>query len=158
MFLLLVGISRVLDGVLTAIEFLSSEGFLHRDIRPENIHVSADGEGLLADFGLCTHKEVAVLPWQIGAGTAEYQATEVATTGSSLCSELFAVSVCFLEMMLSRNPFDGKVCKAGRPGCGIVTHGCRNWNWLLAQPLRCRKEYLVHASHFIGECVQVESV
>ncbi|CAM9691197.1 unnamed protein product [Ectocarpus sp. 4 AP-2014] len=99
---------KVLDGVLTAIEFLSSEGFLHRDIRPENIHVSGDGEGLLADFGLCTHKEVAVLPWQIGAGTAEYQATEVATTGSSLGSELFAVSVCFLEMMLSRNPFDGK--------------------------------------------------
>ncbi|CAB1115087.1 unnamed protein product [Ectocarpus sp. CCAP 1310/34] len=99
---------KVLDGVLTAIEFLSSEGFLHRDIRPENIHVSGDGEGLLADFGLCTHKEVAVLPWQIGAGTVEYQATEVATTGSSLCSELFAVSVCFLEMMLSHNPFDGK--------------------------------------------------
>ncbi|CAM9293251.1 unnamed protein product [Ectocarpus sp. 8 AP-2014] len=99
---------KVLDGVLTAIEFLSSEGFLHRDIRPENIQVSAGGEGLLADFGLCTHKDIAVLPWQIGAGTAEYQATEVATTGSSLCSELFAVSICFLEMMLSRNPFDGK--------------------------------------------------
>ncbi|CBJ29795.1 serine/threonine protein kinase, putative [Ectocarpus siliculosus] len=102
---------KVLDGVLTAIEFLSSEGFLHRDIRPENIHVSGDGEGLLADFGLCTHKEIAVLPWQIGAGTPEYQATEVATTGSSLCSELFAVSVCFLEMMLSRNPFDGKALR-----------------------------------------------
>ncbi|CAM9126162.1 unnamed protein product, partial [Ectocarpus sp. 13 AM-2016] len=99
---------KVLDGVLTAIEFLSSEGFLHRDIRPESIHVSGDGEGLLADFGLCTHKEIAVLPWQIGAGTVEYQATEVATAGSSLCSELFAVSVCFLEMMLSCNPFDGK--------------------------------------------------
>ncbi|CAM9748726.1 unnamed protein product, partial [Ectocarpus sp. 12 AP-2014] len=101
-------IVKVLDGVLTAIEFLRSEGFLHRDIRPENIHVSGDGEGLLADFGLCTHKEIAVLPWQIGAGTVEYQATEVATAGSSLCSELFAVSVCFLEMMLSCNPFDGK--------------------------------------------------
>ncbi|CAM9988081.1 unnamed protein product [Ectocarpus fasciculatus] len=99
---------KVLEGVLAAIEFLSSEGFLHRDIRPENIHVSGDGTGLLADFGNCAHKEIAVLPWQIGAGTPQYQAKEVATMGSSLCSELFAVSVCFLEMMLSRNPFDGK--------------------------------------------------
>lgn len=126
MLLLLVGIFRVLEGVLAAIEFLSSEGFLHRDIRPENIHVSEDGEGLLSNFGLCAHKEIAILPWQIGTGTAEYQANEVATTGSSLCSELFAVSVCFMEMMLSCNTFDGKVCTAGREGCGIVgVHSAR---------------------------------
>ncbi|CAM9921503.1 unnamed protein product [Ectocarpus sp. 4 AP-2014] len=98
----------VLGGTLTAVEFLSSVGFLHRDIKPENILVSKDGKGILTDFGLCVQKEVAILPSHIGDGTVNYSAKEVATTGSCLCSELFLVSVCFLELMFSRNPFDGK--------------------------------------------------
>ncbi|CAM9478644.1 unnamed protein product [Ectocarpus sp. 6 AP-2014] len=101
-------IVKVLGGILAAVEFLSTVGFLHRDIKPENILVSKDGEGIITDFGLCAQKEVAILPSHIGEGTANYSAKEVVTTGSRLCSELFSVSVCFLEQMLSRNPFDEK--------------------------------------------------
>ncbi|CAN0256601.1 unnamed protein product, partial [Ectocarpus fasciculatus] len=109
-------IVKVLGGILTAVEFLNSVGFLHRDIKPENILVSKDGEGILTDFGLCVQNEKAVLPSYIGAGTANYSAKEVVTTGSCLCSELFSVSVCFLELMLSRNPFDGKALLSASEG------------------------------------------
>lgn len=135
----LVGTSRVLGGILTAVEFIASVGYLHRDITPENILVSEDGEGVLADFGLCIKKESAILPANIGVGNVGYSAMEVATAGSGLCSDLFSISVCFLESMLGRNPFDGKVCEIqeGKAGCDIVdVTACTGWN-LTSTTFRC---------------------
>lgn len=134
MLVLLVGISRALGGILTAVEFIGSVGYLHRDITPENILVSEDGEGVLADFGLCITKESAFLPANIGVGNVDYSAMEVATTGSCLCSDLFSISVCFLESMLGRNPFDGKVCNtrtiARRAATLSVSNRVEGRNWL----------------------------
>ncbi|CAN0487408.1 unnamed protein product, partial [Hapterophycus canaliculatus] len=47
---------RVLGGILTAVDFIHSRGFLHRDIEPENILISTSGEGVLADFGLTSKR------------------------------------------------------------------------------------------------------
>ncbi|CAM9835649.1 unnamed protein product, partial [Hapterophycus canaliculatus] len=107
---------RVLGGILTAVDFIHSRGFLHRDIKPENILISTSGEGVLADFGLIVQTGQASLRSNIGAGTPEYSAMEVATTGSVLASDLFSVMVCFLELMLSAHPFDGKVSEEKAKG------------------------------------------
>lgn len=39
--------------IVLAIEFLHSKGLVHRDIKPDNILIGADGHIKLADFGLC---------------------------------------------------------------------------------------------------------
>ena len=109
--------SRVLGGVLSAVDWTYSAGFIHRDIKPENILVSEEGEGILAGFGLILRRDSAHLPTNVGWGTLDYAALEVGSTGSTLVSDLFSVSVCFVELMLDVCPFDGEV------STGVVRYG-----------------------------------
>lgn len=99
----------MLTGVLAAVDWMFFTNYLHRDIKPENILVSESGEGILADFGLVVRVEEATQAVNIGAGTEDYSAKEVFTTGSVLPSDLFSVGVCFVEMMIGRCPFNGEV-------------------------------------------------
>lgn len=39
----------------TAVTHLHAEGFMHRDIKPDNIYVMPDGALKLGDFSIATH-------------------------------------------------------------------------------------------------------
>lgn len=104
--------TRVLSGVLNAIDVLDGTGFIQRDVKGDNILVGRNGEGILADFGLCVRTTEAAAQRELfGAGTPEYSAPEVSggQSGSSLCTELYSVSVVFVESVLGRHPFCGEV-------------------------------------------------
>lgn len=116
---------RILDGVLTAVDRTFAAGFLQRDVKPANILVSEEGAGILADFGLVVRKENASSRLNIGAGTGDYSALEVNTTGSVLASELFSVAACFIEQMLSMCPFNGEVRAGVRKASSRLLYGTR---------------------------------
>lgn len=44
-------VRRILDPLLDGLERIHAEGFLHRDVKPENIIVRSDGTPVLVDFG-----------------------------------------------------------------------------------------------------------
>ncbi|MDX1375411.1 MAG: serine/threonine-protein kinase, partial [Burkholderiales bacterium] len=46
---------RVLLPVLEGLELVHDAGFIHRDIKPDNIHIRADGSPVLLDFGSARH-------------------------------------------------------------------------------------------------------
>ena len=46
---------RVLLPVLDGLKLVHDAGFIHRDIKPDNIHIRADGTPVLLDFGSARH-------------------------------------------------------------------------------------------------------
>ncbi len=82
-------------------------GLVHRDVSPNNILISSEGEVKLADFGVA--KAAHYLESQEGEqvyGRVEYMAPEQAscqvTDGRS---DLFSLGVVYYELLTGKNPF-----------------------------------------------------
>lgn len=86
-----------------------SAGVIHRDVKPSNILIDADGRPKLLDFGLATFEGAARLT-QTGStvGTAAYMSPEQASGRE--CdhrSDLFSLGVVLYELIADRLPFQG---------------------------------------------------
>ena len=95
---------------LEALDFIHATGVLHRDIKPENILVVSESEIRMADFGL------ALLPGddshieelKQGVGTLAYLPPEtIDGLAFDARSDLYALGVSFIEILLGENPFAG---------------------------------------------------
>ncbi len=95
---------------LEALDFIHATGVIHRDIKPENILVVNDQEIRVADFGLALlpGDELESDELKRAAGTFDYLAPEIldGTTFDSR-SDLYALGVCFYEVLTGTNPFSG---------------------------------------------------
>lgn len=77
--------------------------FIHRDIKPNNCLIKADGTLKLADFGLTRRIDTKITPQAISRW---YKSPEVllGATGYSLSADMWAVGAVFAELFL-RVPF-----------------------------------------------------
>jgi serine/threonine protein kinase len=48
-------LQRILLSILDGLELVHKSGFIHRDIKPDNIHIRLDGSPVLLDFGSARH-------------------------------------------------------------------------------------------------------
>lgn len=89
-----------------AVEYMHSKGLYHRDIKPENIFLAQDGSMKLGDFGLATTEAWC---YDISVGSDRYMSPEQydpAENGYSPAkADTWAVGICLLNILFSRNPF-----------------------------------------------------
>jgi RIO-like serine/threonine protein kinase len=91
-----------------ALEVVHAVGVLHRDLKPGNIMLRADGSVALIDFGLAKHVQVDAEITATGEifGTPYYMSPEQGH-GQPLDerSDLYSLGVIFYEMLLRQKPY-----------------------------------------------------
>jgi serine/threonine-protein kinase len=103
---------RITEEVCAGLDFAHRAGFVHRDVKPENI-LFADGHAMLADFGVA--RACDVTPGQmtgpgIALGTPAYMSPEQAA-GEDSCdsrSDVYSLACVLFEMLAGEPPFTGR--------------------------------------------------
>ncbi|MGB2810697.1 MAG: protein kinase [Mycobacterium sp.] len=99
----------VLAPVLSGLGAAHRAGLVHRDVKPENVLISVDGEVKLADFGLVrATTEAGITSTSVILGTAAYLSPEqVLGEETGPRSDVYAVGIMAFELLTGTTPFKG---------------------------------------------------
>ncbi len=95
--------------VLSALDLAHRRGIIHRDVKPQNVLLTADGQAKVTDFGIARLATAAALT-QTGEvfGTAYYLAPERASgQEATAAADIYAVGILLYEMLTGKLPFTG---------------------------------------------------
>jgi serine/threonine-protein kinase PpkA len=99
---------RVVREIATALAYAHSKGFVHRDVKPDNILMRDDGSSALTDFGIARANDSATRMTRTGAviGTPHYMSPEQAR-GRPLDgrADLYSLGCVLYEMLMGRVPY-----------------------------------------------------
>ena len=102
---------KIVSELCEALDFAHNEGYVHRDIKPQNILFRVDGSLVLSDFGIARSIEANDALTQTGmmVGTPSYMSPEQARAQQiSGHSDLYSVAVMLYEIMVGHPPFRGE--------------------------------------------------
>lgn len=100
--------------VADALAYIHARGVIHRDVKPSNVFVGADGRTRLSDFGVARHADDAQLT-QTGMviGTGAYMAPEQVrgdTVGPA--ADIYALGLVLLECLTATRAYAGPAAEA----------------------------------------------
>ncbi|KUF07334.1 serine/threonine protein kinase [Leucobacter sp. G161] len=108
--------ARIVESVLTALEYSHRAGIVHRDIKPANIMITKSGQVKVMDFGIARAvSETSSTLQQTTAilGTAAYFSPEQAKGESvDARTDLYSTAVLLYELLAREVPFRGDTAVA----------------------------------------------
>jgi serine/threonine-protein kinase len=116
---------RIAREAATALDYAHRHDTIHRDVKPENLLLTSDGQVLVADFGIGRALSGALGPGSGGAesrltetgmvvGTAAYMSPEQASGQREVDgrTDVYSLGVVLYEMLVGETPFTGPTAQA----------------------------------------------
>jgi serine/threonine protein kinase len=103
-------VSRWIEQIGSALDYAHQRGVIHRDVKPSNVLLDAQGNSFLADFGIAKWSEGSLGLTGSGViGTPQYMSPE---QGQGLKidgrSDEYALAVMAYEMIIGKPPFEAE--------------------------------------------------
>ena len=94
--------------IADSLDYAHSQGFVHRDVKPQNILIDRDGHPHLTDFGIALLDGQSVPERLATAGTLPYMSPEQAEgrmESINSRTDIYALGVVLYELLTGRQPF-----------------------------------------------------
>src|SRR5262249_24776305 len=94
---------EIAHSIARALQHVHSRNLVHRDIKPDNVHISREGRVKLMDFGIVKAQDVSLTRTGYALGTPHYVAPEV-VSGQPVTSrtDVYSFGVLLFEVFTGR--------------------------------------------------------
>jgi eukaryotic-like serine/threonine-protein kinase len=100
---------RVATDVATALEYMHARGYVHRDVKPENVFLQPTSPAKLGDLGLAkrTAGDVALTAANQGVGTPHYMSYEQAVNAALVDgrSDVYSLGATLYHLLTGKVPY-----------------------------------------------------
>jgi eukaryotic-like serine/threonine-protein kinase len=99
---------RIAKDVARALEYVHSKKIVHRDIKPDNVHIDASGKVKLMDFGIARAEGLSLTRAGFALGTPYYMAPELVLGQTATDQvDIYAFGILLFELLTGKKPIEG---------------------------------------------------
>ncbi|NTV64113.1 MAG: serine/threonine protein kinase [Oscillochloris sp.] len=100
---------QIAEQIARGLSAAHKAGMVHRDIKPQNVIVTPDGQARITDFGVAkSHLSTAMTETGVSFGTVDYISPEQAQGRTATPqSDIYSLGIVLYEMLTGRLPFKG---------------------------------------------------